>query len=285
MDADLDTFVTALYVTIDDTLRPASELSPVAPRSGLVPKLSDAELLTLAVLQALLASLSERGSCATPRCTCAPRFPYIPHQSATTSACAAQPVQSRDRGCCRSTPTCGTTTPGHGLDTGRGDALTTALRSSTWRGGLLWLLRQPLALVLRLRLHLVCTPAGLPVTFALAIRRSTSARWPGPLRGRAVSCCAPAAVLADKATSLRSSSTSWRSRVEIIRPAWPRAHRVTSPLLNPCASSSIVNATFPLTSPRQQTPWCDPSAPALSPHPHLTHPIPLISHLIMLPLE
>jgi hypothetical protein len=59
VDADLDTFVTALYVTLDDTLRTRPELRQWRPKVGLAPKLSDAELLTLAVLQALLGFTSE----------------------------------------------------------------------------------------------------------------------------------------------------------------------------------------------------------------------------------
>src|SRR5271169_5569013 len=59
VDAELDTFVTALYVTIDDALRMRPELRPWRPRIGLAPKISDAELITLAVLQALLGFTSE----------------------------------------------------------------------------------------------------------------------------------------------------------------------------------------------------------------------------------
>ncbi len=37
MDADLDTFVTALYVTIDDAIRMRPELRQGRPRVGLAP--------------------------------------------------------------------------------------------------------------------------------------------------------------------------------------------------------------------------------------------------------
>ena len=59
MDADLDTLATALYVTTDDLLVAHPERVPPRPRVGIAPQISDAELLTLAVLQALLGFTSE----------------------------------------------------------------------------------------------------------------------------------------------------------------------------------------------------------------------------------
>ena len=59
MDPDLDTLVTALYVRIDDLLAAHPEWAPERPAVGIAPRLSDAELVTLAVLQALLGFDSE----------------------------------------------------------------------------------------------------------------------------------------------------------------------------------------------------------------------------------
>ncbi len=59
MDANLDTLATALYVRIDDALKMHPELGRPRPEIGLCPKLSDAELLVLAVIQALLGFSSE----------------------------------------------------------------------------------------------------------------------------------------------------------------------------------------------------------------------------------
>lgn len=59
MNAELDTLATALYVTIDDALIKHPEWAPERPVVGIAPKLSDAELLTLAVLQALLGYTSD----------------------------------------------------------------------------------------------------------------------------------------------------------------------------------------------------------------------------------
>jgi hypothetical protein len=50
VDADLDTLATALYVTIDDALQHSPELRPWRPAVGTALKLTDAELLTLAVM-------------------------------------------------------------------------------------------------------------------------------------------------------------------------------------------------------------------------------------------
>ncbi|MCA1673456.1 MAG: IS982 family transposase [Actinobacteria bacterium] len=59
MDADLDTLATALYVRIDDLLKAAPERVPWRPRVGIAPRITDAELVTLAVMQALLGYTSE----------------------------------------------------------------------------------------------------------------------------------------------------------------------------------------------------------------------------------
>jgi hypothetical protein len=59
VDADLDTLATALYVRIDDWLKTQPQWAPWRPPTGITPELSDAEALTLAVLQALLGHVSE----------------------------------------------------------------------------------------------------------------------------------------------------------------------------------------------------------------------------------
>src|SRR3954464_5032914 len=59
MDADLDTLATALYVKIDQLLLDAPERLPWRPRVGITPRISDAEVITLCVMQALLSFTSE----------------------------------------------------------------------------------------------------------------------------------------------------------------------------------------------------------------------------------
>jgi hypothetical protein len=71
---DLDDLVTALYVTIDDLLGP--RLGPGRP-----PKLSDAELVCLAVAQVLLGARSERHWLRFARARLGQLFPYLPGQA------------------------------------------------------------------------------------------------------------------------------------------------------------------------------------------------------------
>jgi hypothetical protein len=80
VDADLDTLATALYVTTDDLLKGAPDLAPWRPAVGIAPKLSDAELVTLAVLQALLGFGSEARWLRYARAHLGGLFPYLPKQ-------------------------------------------------------------------------------------------------------------------------------------------------------------------------------------------------------------
>ena len=60
MENDIETLATALYVKIDDMLRDWPDFAPVRPATGTPLTLSDAELLTMAVMSALLGFTSER---------------------------------------------------------------------------------------------------------------------------------------------------------------------------------------------------------------------------------
>ena len=81
MDADLDTLATALYVTTDDLLIAHPERVPARPRVGIAPKTSDAEMLTLAVMQALLGFTSETHWLRYARTHLVEMFPRLPGQS------------------------------------------------------------------------------------------------------------------------------------------------------------------------------------------------------------
>ena len=81
MDADLDTLATALYVRTDDLLKSHPGRVPARPVVGIAPRISDAELLTLAVLQALLGYTSERRWLRHARTHLLSMFPDLPGQS------------------------------------------------------------------------------------------------------------------------------------------------------------------------------------------------------------
>ena len=77
MNAELDTLPTAPYVMIDDDLANHPEWIPQRPVIGVVPNLSDAELSTLAVLQALLGDTSEARFIRNGKTHLTGLFPYI----------------------------------------------------------------------------------------------------------------------------------------------------------------------------------------------------------------
>ena len=164
MTTDLNTLLTALYVWIDDHLRGRV-------RAGRRPRLTDSELLTLAVAQVLLAVHSEARWLRLVPEALPGAFPYLPGQSgynkrlrgalpllkrvirelAADTDLWTDPVwlvDSTPVECARSRPA--------------------ALRSElAGIAGYGWC-RSHSRYFWGLRLHLICTPAGLPVTWALA---------------------------------------------------------------------------------------------------------------------
>lgn len=81
MDADLDTLATALYVKTDDLPRMAPQRAPWRPAIGFSPRISDAELVTLAVAQALLGFTSEARWLRFATAPLHHLFPSLPQQS------------------------------------------------------------------------------------------------------------------------------------------------------------------------------------------------------------
>jgi hypothetical protein len=69
--ADLDTLVTALYVRVEDLL-------PARPRRGRPPRISDAELIALAVAQVFLGCPNDRRFLALARRRLGHLFVYLP---------------------------------------------------------------------------------------------------------------------------------------------------------------------------------------------------------------
>jgi len=80
VDADLDTLATALYARADDLLKSCPERCPSRPVVGIAPRIGDAELVTLAVLQALLGFTSEARWLRFARARLRHLFPYLPQQ-------------------------------------------------------------------------------------------------------------------------------------------------------------------------------------------------------------
>ncbi|GIH97986.1 hypothetical protein Psi01_86160 [Planobispora siamensis] len=77
MTTDLNTLLTALYVKIDDWLGAPG----TPPRLGRLPRLTDAELLTVAIAQALLGIRSETRWLRFLPAHLPGAFPYLPGQS------------------------------------------------------------------------------------------------------------------------------------------------------------------------------------------------------------
>lgn len=170
MNADLDALATELYVAIDDALIANPQLVPPRPNVGIAPRLSDAELLTLAVLQALLGYAGEARFIRHAHAHLGDLFPYLPKRPAynkrlrrsvamlhgvlriLATRCAAWHddvwlIDSTPVECGRSRETAQRSdlagTAGYGY---------CASHSRYFWG---------------LRLHLIATPAGLPIAFAL----------------------------------------------------------------------------------------------------------------------
>jgi hypothetical protein len=80
VDADLDTLATALYARTDDLLKNCPEWPPWRPGTEICPQLTDAELVTLAVMQALLGCASEARWLRFARAHLR-GLPYLPRQS------------------------------------------------------------------------------------------------------------------------------------------------------------------------------------------------------------
>ena len=170
MDANLDTLATALYVKIDELLTAAPQLAPWRPKVGIPPKLSDAELVTLAVMQALLGFPSEARWLRYAGRQLRHLFPYLPGQSgynkrlrrtaellrhAIRALASDTALWSDDVWIVDSTPVeCGRSRP-------------TAKRSELAGWAQYGYCASHSRYFWGLRLHLVCTLHGLPVTFAL----------------------------------------------------------------------------------------------------------------------
>jgi hypothetical protein len=76
----LTPLATALFVRTDDLIKGLPQLAPWRPRVGIAPQLSDAELVTLAMMQAMLGFTSEARWLRHARAHLRHLFPYLPKQ-------------------------------------------------------------------------------------------------------------------------------------------------------------------------------------------------------------
>jgi hypothetical protein len=171
MNPDLDTLATRLYVTIDDALIDHPEWAPERPQVGIAPKLSDAELVTLAVLQALLGFTSEARFIRHAQAHLRPWFRYLPDRPgynkrlrrsgqlmhhAIAYLARQCPSFTDDLWLVDSTP----------VECGR--SRETAKRSDLAGWATYGYCASHSRFFWGLRLHLITTPSGLPIAYALA---------------------------------------------------------------------------------------------------------------------
>jgi Transposase DDE domain len=167
---DLDTLATALYVKIDDLLKESSQLAPLRPGVGINPELSDAELVTLAVMQALPGFTSGARWLRHARAHLRDLFPYLPLQPGYSKRLrGAAPLI---RHCIRvlAPATSAWTDDVWVIDSTpveRGRSRETAKRSDLAGWAEYGYCASHSRYFWGLRLHLVATPGGLPVGFAL----------------------------------------------------------------------------------------------------------------------
>jgi hypothetical protein len=167
----MDTLATALYVRTDDLLKESPQLAPLRPAVGMPPQLSDAELVTLAVLQALLGFESEARWIRYAHASLRHLFPYLPLQPGYNKRLRAAAGLLL---CCIRVLAASTTlwtddvwvvdsTP---VECGR--SRETARRSDLAGWAQYGYCASHSRYFWGLRLHLVCTLHGLPVAVALA---------------------------------------------------------------------------------------------------------------------
>lgn len=164
MTTELDTLLTALYVHVDDHLK-------TPRRRGRPPRLTDAELVTLAVAQAMLGFHCEARWLRFAHAHLHGLFPYLPQRPAYNKRLRAalglvkQAIRSLATDCdlwldnmwiVDSTP----------VECAR--SRETVKRSDLAGWANYGYCRSHSRFYWGLKLHLVCTPAGLPVTWALA---------------------------------------------------------------------------------------------------------------------
>jgi hypothetical protein len=168
---ELDSLATALYVKTDDLLKDSPQLACPRPAAGITPQLSDAELVTLAMMQAMLGFTSEARWLRYARAHLRHLFPYLPKQpgynkrlrkAAGLLRCITR-MLARDTTLWTDDVWVVDSTP---VECGR--SRETVKRSDLAGWAQYGYCASHTRYFWGLRLHLVCTLGGLPVAFALA---------------------------------------------------------------------------------------------------------------------
>lgn len=170
MNADLDAFATELYVTIDDMLIANPGLAPARPEVGIDPQLSDAELITMSVIQSLLGYSNEAQFIRFAQSNLRHLFPYVPDRPGYNKRlrCSVGALQGVMRvlatSCASWHDDCWLidSTP---VECGR--SRETAKRSNLAGTAGYGYCSSHSRYFWGLRLHLIATPSGLPIAFAL----------------------------------------------------------------------------------------------------------------------
>ncbi len=170
MDTGLDTLATALYVRVDDLLKTEPGRVPWRPRVGIEPKTSDAEIVTLAVMAALLGFTSEARWLRYARVQLNALFPRLPKQPGYNKRLRALAdtmgwligILARDTSVWTDDVWLADSTP---VECGR--SRETAKRSDLAGFAEYGYCASHSRYFWGLRLHLLCTVHGLPVGFAL----------------------------------------------------------------------------------------------------------------------
>jgi hypothetical protein len=168
---DLDTLATALYVKIDDLLKASPWVGRYRPKVGIAPKITDAELITVAVMQALLRFDEEARWLRYARDKLRHLFPYLPLQPGYNKRLRALAPQFKyvirllvvETGLWRDRLRVADSTP-----VGCGQSRETVLRSDLAGFCGYGYCASHSRRFWGLRLHLVTTIHGLPVAYALA---------------------------------------------------------------------------------------------------------------------
>ena len=229
MDADLDTLATALYARVDDLLKDPPELLPWRPRVGIAPKLSDAELITLAVLQVLQGFSEEARWLRYADSHLRHLFPYLPGQAEYNKRLRKSAVQlqavirvlAQDTDAWADDTWLIDSTP---VETARSRPTVKGTNLAGWAG--YGYCASHSRYFYGLRLHLLRTPTGLPVAFALANPKADERdvaidmfdHDPTLLHGRRVQT-----VVADKGYASKEFETRLADYgIEVVRPALKR---------------------------------------------------------------